>query len=138
MNDLLMPLQTDLPVNAPDVLQEVQTVFDLYEQALRDNDLVLLDRLFWRSEHVVRYGVADIQHGFDEIAAWRQTAPYIGPERKLMRTVITTFGRDLATAMTEFRNTPTAPLGRQMQTWVRRPEGWRIVAAHVSFMPGAA
>lgn len=134
MNNLTAPPD----INLPDVLQEVQTVFDLYEQALRDNDLVLLDRLFWRSPHVVRYGVADIQHGFDEVAAWRQTAPTIGRERELMRTVITTFGRDFATAMTEFRNTPNAPLGRQMQNWVRMPGGWRIVAAHVSFMPTAA
>lgn len=124
-------------INLPDVLPEVQAAFESYEQALRDNDLARLDDFFWHDPRVVRYGVADIQHGFDAVQAWRRTAPYIGPERVTLRTVITTFGRDCATAMTEFRNTPSAPLGRQMQTWVRGPEGWRIVAAHVSFMPAA-
>jgi ketosteroid isomerase-like protein len=124
-------------INLPDVLREAQAAFESYEQALRANDLARLDDFFWRDPRVVRYGVADIQHGFDAVQAWRRSAPYIGPERVALRTVITTFGHDFATAMTEFRNTPSAPLGRQMQTWVRGPEGWRIVAAHVSFMPAA-
>lgn len=128
---------TALVINRPDVLLEVQAAFDQYEQALRDDDLAMLDHLFWDDDRVVRYGVADIQYGFAEIHAWRETAPYIGPARQLLRTVITTFGNDVATAMTEFRNTPAAPLGRQMQTWVRLPDGWRIAAAHVSFMPSA-
>lgn len=126
-----------VPINAPDVLREVQTAFDAYEQALRDNDLLALNQFFWHSEHVVRYGVADIQHGFQAVQQWRLTAPPIGSSRQLLRTVITTFGQDFATAMTEFRNSPSSPLGRQMQTWVRLPDGWRIVSAHVSVIDEA-
>lgn len=131
-------LPVNLPINLPEVQAEVMDLFERYEAALRDNDLAALDDFFWDDPRVVRYGVADIQHGFGEVQAWRRTAPYIGPTRKTSRTVITTYGRDFATAMTEFLNTADAPLGRQAQTWVRLPQGWRIVAAHVSLMPPSA
>lgn len=129
----------NLPVNLPDVQAELQACFIQYEAALRDNDVAQLDAFFWPDERVVRYGVADMQHGHAQLAHWRRhEAPAVGALRRTERTVITTFGRDLGVAMTEFRNMPGGPVGRQSQTWVRGPGGWRIVAAHVSLPAGGA
>lgn len=125
-----------LPINDPTVLAEVQAVFDRYEDALVNNRVAVLDELFWRSPHTVRYGTGENLYGFDEIAAFRAARPSARLARTLTRTVITTYGRDLATAMTEFRRDGQPAIGRQSQTWARLPEGWRVVAAHVSLMPG--
>jgi hypothetical protein len=118
-------------INLPDVHAEVSAVFARYEQALVTNDIAVLDELFWASEHVVRYGVAENLVGIEAIRAFRAARPAMGLDRTLANTVITTYGRDFATAMTEFVR--PAATGRQSQTWVRFPEGWRVVAAHVSF-----
>lgn len=120
-------------VNDPAVLAEVQAVFARYEAALVGNDVAVLDGLFWQDARVIRYGIAENLHGAAEILAFRQARPSVGLARVLERTTITTFGRDFATASTLFRR-DTAPgrVGRQMQTWARLPEGWRVVAAHVS------
>lgn len=129
----------NLPVNLPEVQAELQACFIQYEAALRDHDVAQLDAFFWPDERVVRYGVADLQHGHVQLTHWRRhEAPAVGPLRRTERTVITTFGRDLGVAMTEFRNTPGGPVGRQSQTWVRGPAGWRIVAAHVSLLAAPA
>ncbi|MBL8551278.1 MAG: oxalurate catabolism protein HpxZ [Hyphomonadaceae bacterium] len=121
-------------VNAPKPLAELQAVFAAYEAALMANDVDTLDRLFWRSEHTLRYGVGENLYGFDAIAAFRLARPGGSPQRLLTRTVITTFGDDFGTANTEFLREGSAKVGRQSQTWVRFAEGWRIVAAHVSLM----
>lgn len=125
-----------LPINDPAVLAEVQAVFARYEDALVNNRVAVLDELFWRSPHTVRYGTGENLYGFDEIAAFRAARPSAGLARTLTRTVITTYGRDLATAMTEFRRDGQSTIGRQSQTWARLPEGWRVVAAHVSLISG--
>ena len=122
--------------NLPDVHAEVAAVFARYEDALVNNRVAVLDELFWRSPHTVRYGTGENLYGFDQIAAFRAARPSAGLPRTLTRTVITTYGRDLATAMTEFRRDGQSAIGRQSQTWARLPEGWRVVAAHVSLMPG--
>jgi hypothetical protein len=98
------------------------------------NDVTVLDALFWESPQVLRYGAGENLYGTAEIAAFRAARPSKGLERALTRTVIPTFGRDFATANTEFRRPGVAKVGRQSQTWARLPEGWRVVAAHVSFM----
>jgi Protein of unknown function (DUF3225) len=99
------------------------------------NDVATLQELFWRSEYTIRYGIAENLYGSGEIAAFRAARSPIGLARRISRTVITTFGRDFATASTLFqRDTVPGKLGRQMQTWARLPEGWRIVAAHVSLI----
>lgn len=122
-------------INDPQVHAEVSAAFARYEQALTSNDVETLDALFWESPHTVRYGATEILHGFDEIAAFRAGRSPVGLERTLERTVITTYGRDMATAATLFRRDSMAgKIGRQMQTWMRTPEGWRVVAAHVSLM----
>lgn len=121
-------------INIPDVHAEVSAVFARYEDALVHNKVEVLDELFWASEHTVRYGVAENLVGIEAIRAFRNARPAQGLARTLHRTVITTFGHDFATAMTEFRREGGNKLGRQSQTWARLPQGWRVVAAHVSLI----
>jgi hypothetical protein len=121
-------------INLPDVLAEVQAVFTEYEDALVNNKVDVLDRLFWNSPHTVRYGATENLVGYAQIQAFRAARPAAGLARTLGRTVITTYGRDFATAMTEFHRAGSTATGRQSQTWVRLPDGWRVVAAHVSLL----
>lgn len=123
-----------MDINLPEVHAELSALFARYEHALVHNEVEVLDRLFWGSAHTVRYGVAENLYGIEAIRAFRAARPPQGLARTLRRTVITTFGRDSATAMTEFQRAGGTKLGRQSQTWVRFPEGWRIVAAHVSLI----
>ena len=126
-----------IEVNLPEVLAEVTQVFARYEDALVNNRIDVLDELFWPSPQTVRYGVAENLVGIEAIRAFRSARPSSGLARNLTRTVITTYGRDFATAMTEFQREGQARSGRQSQTWVRfAGEGWRVVAAHVSLMDG--
>jgi hypothetical protein len=120
-------------INRPDVHAEVETAFARYEAALVSNDVATLTELFRNSEHTIRYGIGENLYGAGEIAAFRGARSPVGLARRIFRTVITTYGDDFATASTLFqRETVPGKLGRQMQTWARMPEGWRIVAAHVS------
>ena len=122
-----------MTVNDPETLAEVTAAFERYEAALVANDVAVLDALFWSDARVIRYGIAENLHGAAEILAFRKARPSAGLNRRLERTVITTFGRDFATASTLFhRADAPGRVGRQMQSWARLPEGWRIVAAHVS------
>ena len=123
-----------MDINIPDVHAEVTAVFARYEDALVLNKVDVLDQLFWPSAHTMRYGVGENLHGIEAIRAFRNARPSAGLARTLMNTVITTYGRDFATAMTEFQREGAARSGRQSQTWVRFPEGWRVVAAHVSLL----
>ena len=127
-----------MEINLPDVLAEVTAVFARYEDALVHNRVDVLDALFWPSPHTVRYGVGENLVGIDAIRAFRAARPAAGLARTLANTVITTYGRDFATAMTEFRRGGDAAVGRQSQTWVRFADGgWRVVAAHVSRLAAA-
>lgn len=128
-------------INDAAVRAEVEAVFARYEDALVNNKIEVLDELFWRSPHTVRYGAGESLVGFDAIAAFRAARSPVGLARTLVRTVITTYGRDFATAMTEFQRQGSASIGRQSQTWVRLrdgPDGWRVVAAHVSLIAAPA
>jgi Protein of unknown function (DUF3225) len=127
-----------LEINLPEVVAEVTSAFAHYERALVANDVAALDQLFWKSPHTLRYGVAENLYGYDAIANFRATRPPIDMTRRLMNTVITTYGRDFATANTEFQREGSALTGRQSHAWLRTPEGWRIAAAHVSLMPKQA
>jgi hypothetical protein len=121
-------------INEPIVLAEVTAAFAAYEKALLENDLPTLDRLFWSSPHTLRYGVGENLYGIAAIAAFRKNRRGGSPQRVLQHTVITTYGRDFGTTNTEFLRQGSTSLGRQSQSWVRMPEGWRIVSAHVSMM----
>jgi len=123
-----------MEVNLPDVLAEVSAAFQRYEQALVGNDVAVLDELFWASPHTLRYGVSENLYGHEAIRAFRAARSPHGLARELMHTVITTYGRDFATANTEFRRQGSTRSGRQSQTWLRTPQGWRVVAAHVSLL----
>jgi Protein of unknown function (DUF3225) len=125
---------TDSEINLPDVVAEVKAVFARYEDALVSNRIDVLDELFWPSPATVRYGAGENLVGIEAIRAFRAARPSAGLARTLGATVITTFGRNFATAMTEFRREGNAAIGRQSQTWVRFAGGWRVVAAHVSFL----
>ena len=125
-------------INDPQTLAEVGAQFARYERALTTNDVAVLDELFWNSPHTLRYGVGENLYGHRAIAAFRSARPAQGLEREVLKTVITTFGRDFATANIEFRREGNARIGRQSQCWARLPEGWRIVAAHVSLLEGPA
>jgi Protein of unknown function (DUF3225) len=116
-----------------DVVAEVKQAFERYEQALVSNDVDALDALFLNDPRTIRYGGGENLYGYAEIAAFRRARPPAGLARRLSRTVITTYGRDVAVASTLFhRSSAPGKVGRQMQTWVRFAEGWRVVAAHVS------
>lgn len=122
-------------INLPHVLAEARAAFDRYEQALVSNDLETLDALFWHADEVVRYGAGENLIGIEAIRAFRLSRPSVGLARELRHTVLTTYGDDFATAMTEFHREGDARIGRQSQTWVRFGDGaWKVVAAHVSLM----
>jgi len=127
-----------MQVNLPDVKAEVEAAFARYETALMANDVETLQSLFWNSPHTIRYGIGEILYGWDEIGAFRSARSPVGLARVISRTVITTFGRDFATASTLFhRSTSPGKVGRQQQSWARFDGGWHIVAAHVSVIDGA-
>lgn len=122
----------DSEINLPDILAEVTAAFMRYEEALNANDVAVLNELFRDAAYTLRYGLAEELYGHAQIAAYRGAR--LPPVRRtIANTVITTFGRDFATASNEFSRPGQARLGRQQQSWVRFPEGWRIVAAHVSY-----
>jgi hypothetical protein len=124
-----------LDINIPEIKVEVEAAFAEYEAALVSNDVETLDRLFLRADETVRYGVTENLYGYGEIAAFRAARSPLNLERTLERTLITTYGRDMATAWTLFRRPSLAgKVGRQSQVWMRTSEGWRVVAAHVSLM----
>jgi hypothetical protein len=131
-------MMDQMQINLPEVVAEVTTQFDRYERALTSNDVVVLDELFWRSPHTLRYGATENLYGYDAIAGFRAARPSNGLAREVLKTVITTYGTDFATANIEFRRTGSDRTGRQSQTWVRTPEGWRVVSAHVSLLAPAA
>ncbi len=122
-----------MEIDLPEVVAEVTAAFERYEKALVTNDVVTLDELFRKDSRTIRYGGAEILYGYDAIAAFRAARSPSGLARTLSKTVITAYGHDHGIASTLYYR-PTAPgkVGRQMQTWVRFPEGWRVVAAHVS------
>jgi Protein of unknown function (DUF3225) len=122
-----------MEVDLPEVVAEVKAAFEGYERALVSNDVATLDAIFHDDARTIRYGGAENLYGYGEIKAFRAARSPSGLARVLSKTIITTYGRDFAVASTLFHR-PTMPgkVGRQMQSWVRFPEGWRVVAAHVS------
>jgi hypothetical protein len=125
-----------MEIDLPDVLAEVTVQFARYEQALVSNDVAVLDELFRNDKRTLRYGIGENLYGHDAITAFRAARSPIGLMRRTDKTVVTTYGRDAAVASTLFHRDAWAGrrVGRQMQTWVRFAEGWRIVAAHVSII----
>ena len=127
-----------MDIDLPEVVAEVREAFGRYEQALVQNDVAALNALFRDDARTIRYGAGEILYGSDEIKAFRAARSPVALGRTISRTVITTFGREFAVASTLYER-PSAPgkIGRQMQTWVKFPEGWRVAAAHVSLIDKA-
>jgi hypothetical protein len=128
-----------MEIDLPEVVAEVKAAFERYEKALVSNDVPVLDELFHDDPRTVRYGATEILYGYDQIKSFRAARSPVALGRKLSRTIITTFGRDFAVASTLYER-PSAPgkIGRQTQTWVKFPEGWRVVVGHVSLMDKSA
>lgn len=124
-----------MQINLPEVVAEVEAAFRRYEAALMANDVDTLNALFWRSPETIRYGADEALHGYEAIVGFRRGRDVADLARELGGTRITAYGLDTATAFTEYRRTGSGRRGRQSQTWIRMPEGWRIVAAHVSLLP---
>ena len=124
-----------MEIDLPEIVAEVREAFGRYEQALVKNDVPALNAFFRDDPRTIRYGAGEILYGSEEIKAFRAARSPVALGRTMSRTVITTFGRDFAVASTLYER-PSAPgkIGRQMQTWVRFPEGWRVAAAHVSLI----
>lgn len=123
-----------MDINRAEVLAEVTAAFERYETALIGNDVATLDELFWDSAHTMRYGVGENLYGYAAIQAFRAARPAAGLSRRILRTQITTYGDMAATTHVEFLREGSARIGRQTQTWLKTPEGWRVVSAHVSLM----
>jgi ketosteroid isomerase-like protein len=127
-----------MDIDLPEVVAEVRAAFERYEQALVANDIAALDAMFHDDPRTIRYGGAENLYGYQAIEAFRAARSPVGLARALSKTVITTYGRDFAVASTLFRRASTpGKVGRQMQTWVRLAQGWRVVAAHVSLIDDA-
>ncbi len=126
-----------LEMNIPEVVAEVTAAFQRYERALVKNDVEVLDSLFWNNPNTLRYGIAENLYGYDAIASFRGSRPPMDLTRELKNTKIVSYGRDFATANTEFQRVGSSMTGRQSHVWVRTKDGWRIAAAHVSLMPAA-
>ena len=124
-------------LNLPDVQAELMAVHERYEVALAENNVEELDTLFLNHDTTLRFGAADAQFGYDEIAAFRSGRPAPGP-REILSTSVTTYGRDYGVANREFRRGTDPRIGRQSQTWIRTPDGWRVVSAHVSWLDSDA
>ncbi len=124
-----------MEIDLPEVVAEVRACFDAYEKALVSNDVAALDALFRDDPRTIRYGATENLYGYAEIMAFRAARSPVGLGRTISKTVITTFGREFAVAATLYQRPSAAgKIGRQMQTWVKFPEGWRVVAAHVSLI----
>jgi hypothetical protein len=124
-------------INDPEVVAELQALYPRYEAALMTNDAETLTQMFWASPRAIRFGLTENLHGIDEIAAFRKGRAPVNLARTIRRLDIVTFGRDYGSITLEFERTVDSRTvsGRQSQVWVRFPEGWRIVSAHVSLLP---
>jgi hypothetical protein len=123
----------NMPINDPDVVRELEAKFKAYDKALGENDVPALNGFFFDDPRTIRYGIGENLYGFSEIKAYRSGVASASPPQR-ERTVVTAYGKDFGTVATLSAPTKTGRITRTMQTWVRFPIGWRIVAAHVSFM----
>jgi hypothetical protein len=127
-----------MTINDPEVIGELSALYPRYEEALVSNDVETLMAMFWAGPQVMRFGVTENLYGPEELAAFRKARPAANLARTVTRLDIVTFGHDLASITLEFERAVAGTVrGRQSQVWVRMPEGWRIVQAHVSLLPAS-
>jgi len=125
-----------MTINDPATVAELRELYPLYEAALVNNDVETLTKMFWASPHAIRLGAGENLYGVDEIEAFRKSRPAVNLARRIVRLEIVTFGKDCGSVTLEFERDAAGGVvrGRQSQVWVRLPEGWRIVSAHVSVL----
>ena len=121
-------------INSPKILAEVSAAHERYEQALSENNIDVLDELFWENSMTLRYGIGENLYGHEQISIFRRKRETSALDREILKLIITTFGRDFATTNLEFKRLKSNQIGRQSQTWLRTEKGWRIVSAHVSLI----
>ena len=124
-------------INSPKILAEVSAAHERYEQALSENNIDVLDELFWENSMTLRYGIGENLYGHEQISIFRRKRETSDIDREILKLIITTFGRDFATTNLEFKRLKSNQIGRQSQTWLRTEKGWRIVSAHVSLIKEA-
>ena len=138
MTEPLAELGINIQTNLSAAFTELQSAFDLYEDALVNNKVDILDALFWNSPHTLRYGARENLNGYDEIKAFRAGRPSVGLSRNILDRHIVTFGDNMGVANVTFRRSGEQRVGRQSQTWIKfgggLANGWRVVSAHVSWM----
>lgn len=125
-----------MEINDPEVLAELRALYPLYEEALVNNDVETLTKMFWASPYAIRLGAGENLYGVEEIEAFRKSRPAVNLARRMVRLEVVSFGRDFGSVTLEFERDSAAGVvrGRQSQVWVRMEEGWRIVSAHVSVL----
>jgi hypothetical protein len=125
-----------MEINDPEVLAELRALYPLYEEALVNNDVETLTKMFWASPYAIRLGAGENLYGVEEIEAFRKSRPAVNLTRRMVRLEVVSFGRDFGSITLEFERDTAAGVvrGRQSQVWVRMEEGWRIVSAHVSVL----
>ncbi len=124
-------------INRPDVVAELSALYMEYEKALVTNDIATMTQMFWDSPHVIRFGVGENLYGRDEVEAFRKSRPAVNLDRKVVKMTVVTLGEDTGSVTVEFQRVidGSPRQGRQSQFWKKLPEGWRIVSAHVSYLP---
>ena len=129
-----------MTINDPEVVAELAALYPRYEKTLVTNDVDTLVEMFWAGPPVMRFGVTENLYGPEELEAFRKNRPGANLARTVTRLDIVAFGRDFASITLEFERASASRTiqGRQSQVWVRLPEGWRIVQAHVSLLPSAS
>jgi hypothetical protein len=125
-----------MTINDPEVVAELEALYSQYEGALVSNDVEKLVEMFWDGPKVMRFGVTENLYGPEELEVFRKSRPAANLARTVKRLDIVSFGRDFASVTLEFERISGSNLvrGRQSQVWVRFPQGWRIVQAHVSLL----
>jgi Protein of unknown function (DUF3225) len=121
-------------INIPEIVAEVRAAFERYESALQNNDIPVMEEMFWNNTATTRYGIGENLYGWQEISNFRRSGKLGKFRRTLINTVITTYGRDFATANTEYQRDGEEFSGRETKTLMRTEEGWRIVSAHASLL----
>ncbi len=126
-----------IEINDAATIAELAELYPKYEEALVTNDLATLTAMFWSAPEVMRFGVSENLYGIEELEAFRRGRSPLNLARRVIRLDIVSFGKDFGSITLEFERESNGNTvhGRQSQSWVRLPEGWRIVAAHVSLLP---
>ena len=119
------PVESDAPVPA-----ELLDAFWRYERALMADDVPTLDLLFEDSPHTLRGDAGGLLVSHERIAAFRRGRGG-APKRRVDSVHVRVLTPELA-AVIAILHPAAGGRGQQTQVWRRGPDGWRVLAAHVS------